>query len=79
MIRLGNEANAIQDVPFITNDMNSAAELLKDTIGKPVSIFQSPNQRYGLQYILRIMSRISANHLFKTRRFSFYSDDVPQR
>ena len=39
-IRLGTEANVIQDVPFITHNMNSAAELLRDTIGKPVYIYK---------------------------------------
>jgi len=39
VIRLGYETNVIQDVPFITDNMNSAAELLKDTIGRPVKIF----------------------------------------
>ncbi len=42
IIRLGNETNIIQDVPFITNGMKSAAELLPDTIGKPVYIFRPP-------------------------------------
>ncbi len=28
-----------QDVPFVTNEMNSAAELLKDTLGKSVSVY----------------------------------------
>jgi D-alanyl-D-alanine carboxypeptidase/D-alanyl-D-alanine-endopeptidase (penicillin-binding protein 4) len=45
VIRLGNEIDAIQDVPFITYGMRSAAELLKDTIGKPVRIFNPP-QKY---------------------------------
>ena len=40
-IRMGTEINIIQDVPFITNNLNSAAELLKDTIGKPVYIYKS--------------------------------------
>ena len=39
-IRMGTEANVIQDVPFITNNLNSAAELLRDTIGKPVYIYK---------------------------------------
>jgi D-alanyl-D-alanine carboxypeptidase/D-alanyl-D-alanine-endopeptidase (penicillin-binding protein 4) len=38
VIRLGNEANATQDVPFITKDIQSAAELLRDTIGKTVVV-----------------------------------------
>ena len=42
VIRLGNEMNATQDVPFIANDIRSAAELLKDTIGKPVYVFEYP-------------------------------------
>jgi serine-type D-Ala-D-Ala carboxypeptidase/endopeptidase (penicillin-binding protein 4) len=41
-IRLGDEADISQDVPFITNDMSSAAELLKDTIGKKVNIYKIP-------------------------------------
>ncbi len=41
IIRPGKESNATQDVPFITNNMNSAVELLQDTIGKHVTIFIS--------------------------------------
>jgi D-alanyl-D-alanine carboxypeptidase/D-alanyl-D-alanine-endopeptidase (penicillin-binding protein 4) len=41
-IRLGNESNIIQDVPFITYNMNSAAELLGDTVGKQVYIYKPP-------------------------------------
>ena len=40
VIRLGNETNIVQDVPFITNGVKTAAELLPDTIGKPVYIFK---------------------------------------
>ena len=35
-IRLGNETDISQDVPFVTFNMNSAAALLRDTIGKPI-------------------------------------------
>lgn len=41
-IRLGNEPDISQDVPFITNNLNSAVELLKDTIGKQVNIYRAP-------------------------------------
>ena len=42
-IRLGNETHIEQDVPFITNKLASALELLKDTLGKPVySIHRAP-------------------------------------
>jgi D-alanyl-D-alanine carboxypeptidase/D-alanyl-D-alanine-endopeptidase (penicillin-binding protein 4) len=41
IIRSGNEPNISQDVPFITNNLNAAAELLPDTIGKPVYIFKT--------------------------------------
>ena len=44
VIRLGNEVAATQDVPFIANGMHSAAELLKDTIGKPVDFFNPPKR-----------------------------------
>ena len=44
-IHLGNEANVTQDVPFITDGLHSAAQLLRDTIGKPIAIFNLP-QRY---------------------------------
>jgi D-alanyl-D-alanine carboxypeptidase/D-alanyl-D-alanine-endopeptidase (penicillin-binding protein 4) len=40
IIRSGNESNISQDVPFITNNLNAAVELLPDTIGKPVYIFK---------------------------------------
>ena len=40
-IRLGDETEIIQDVPFITNNLNSAALLLKDTLGKFVGIKQA--------------------------------------
>ena len=42
VIRSGNEASATQDVPFITNDMNSAAQLLQDTLGRFVGIHLLP-------------------------------------
>ena len=38
-IRMGNEPDMSQDVPFITNDMASAAQLLQDTLGKFVGLF----------------------------------------
>jgi D-alanyl-D-alanine carboxypeptidase/D-alanyl-D-alanine-endopeptidase (penicillin-binding protein 4) len=42
-IRTGNEAHAEQDVPFVTNIISSALELLKDTLGKPVyAIHRAP-------------------------------------
>jgi serine-type D-Ala-D-Ala carboxypeptidase/endopeptidase (penicillin-binding protein 4) len=41
-IRLGNETDITQDVPFITYNMNSAAELIRDTIGKRIYIFTPP-------------------------------------
>jgi serine-type D-Ala-D-Ala carboxypeptidase/endopeptidase (penicillin-binding protein 4) len=41
-IRVGNEADKSQDVPFITNDMGSAAQLLQDTLGKPVNLLFYP-------------------------------------
>jgi serine-type D-Ala-D-Ala carboxypeptidase/endopeptidase (penicillin-binding protein 4) len=41
-IHPGNETDIIQDVPFITNNMNSAAELLKDTLGKSIYILKPP-------------------------------------
>ena len=40
-IRTGNEAHAEQDVPFVTNTISSALELLKDTLGKPVYAMHS--------------------------------------
>jgi D-alanyl-D-alanine carboxypeptidase/D-alanyl-D-alanine-endopeptidase (penicillin-binding protein 4) len=39
VIRMGYEADILQDVPFITHNLNSAVELLKDTLGKEVGIF----------------------------------------
>jgi D-alanyl-D-alanine carboxypeptidase/D-alanyl-D-alanine-endopeptidase (penicillin-binding protein 4) len=41
-IRTGNEAHAEQDVPFLTNKLEAAVELLKDTLGKPVYITHRP-------------------------------------
>lgn len=46
-IRLGNETEIIQDVPFITNNLNSAALLLKDTLGKFVGIKAAPKHLTG--------------------------------
>jgi D-alanyl-D-alanine carboxypeptidase/D-alanyl-D-alanine-endopeptidase (penicillin-binding protein 4) len=40
-IRLGNEPDISQDVPFITGDMNTVAGLLQDTLGKKVNVYQS--------------------------------------
>lgn len=37
-IRTGRELHAVQDVPFLTNGLQSAADLLKDTLGKAVYI-----------------------------------------
>ena len=37
LIRLGKETDITQDVPFITNGMSAAVELLQDTLGKPVA------------------------------------------
>jgi len=42
VIRLGNETDITQDVPFVTNDMSSAAQLLQDTLGKPVNLLVYP-------------------------------------
>src|ERR1700686_4247163 len=50
-IRLGNESNISQDVPFITNNLNAAAELLPDTIGKPVSVYKHPQIRVDVSKI----------------------------
>jgi D-alanyl-D-alanine carboxypeptidase/D-alanyl-D-alanine-endopeptidase (penicillin-binding protein 4) len=41
-INQGGELEKQQDVPFITNNMNSAVELLKDTIGKTLNIITPP-------------------------------------
>jgi serine-type D-Ala-D-Ala carboxypeptidase/endopeptidase (penicillin-binding protein 4) len=38
VIRPGNESEIQQDVPFITNGLRAAIELLPDTLGKPVYI-----------------------------------------
>lgn len=38
VIRMGDEPDVKQDVPFITNNLKAAVELLPDTIGKPVNI-----------------------------------------
>jgi serine-type D-Ala-D-Ala carboxypeptidase/endopeptidase (penicillin-binding protein 4) len=46
-IRLGDEPNISQDVPFVTNDMNSAAQLLQDTLSKFVGIFVRPKTNKG--------------------------------
>ncbi len=46
-IRLGDETEIIQDVPFITNNLNSAAVLLKDTLGKFVGIKEAPKHPTG--------------------------------
>jgi serine-type D-Ala-D-Ala carboxypeptidase/endopeptidase (penicillin-binding protein 4) len=37
-VRMGNEMDITQDVPFITNNLQAAIELLPDTIGNPVYI-----------------------------------------
>ena len=47
VIRFGNETNITQDVPFITNDMSSAAQLLQDTLGMPVNILIYPKTAKG--------------------------------
>ncbi len=40
-----------QDVPFITNNLNAAAELLPDTIGKPVTVYKLPLLRVDVNKI----------------------------
>jgi serine-type D-Ala-D-Ala carboxypeptidase/endopeptidase (penicillin-binding protein 4) len=42
IIHTGDEPDATQDVPFITNDLNTAASLLKDTLGKFVGVYTRP-------------------------------------
>jgi serine-type D-Ala-D-Ala carboxypeptidase/endopeptidase (penicillin-binding protein 4) len=51
IIRSGIEPNIIQDVPFITNNLNAAAELLPDTIGKPVHVYKLPLLRVDVSKI----------------------------
>ena len=53
-IRLGNETDKSQDVPFITNDMDSAAQLLQDTLGKPVNLLFYP--KTGKEWLDNISS-----------------------
>ncbi|HVM86841.1 MAG TPA: D-alanyl-D-alanine carboxypeptidase [Puia sp.] len=47
-ITQGNEKFKEQDVPFITNGITSAMELLKDTIGKNIFITHEPLTTYHL-------------------------------
>jgi serine-type D-Ala-D-Ala carboxypeptidase/endopeptidase (penicillin-binding protein 4) len=51
IIRSGIEPNIMQDVPFITNNLNAAAELLPDTIGKPVHVYKLPLLRVDVSKI----------------------------
>jgi D-alanyl-D-alanine carboxypeptidase/D-alanyl-D-alanine-endopeptidase (penicillin-binding protein 4) len=46
-IRVGNEMNISQDVPFITNDLQAIASLLEDTLGRKVNVFHS-DDRYSI-------------------------------
>lgn len=60
VIRLGNETEARQDVPFITDGVVSAALLLGDTIGKTVSISNLSQRTAGnisLAAFKRVYSR----------------------
>lgn len=41
-ITQGTEKYITQDVPFVTNGLESAVELLKDTVGKNISVNNSP-------------------------------------
>jgi serine-type D-Ala-D-Ala carboxypeptidase/endopeptidase (penicillin-binding protein 4) len=47
IIRLGNELNASQDVPFITGNLHTIAKLLEDTLGNKVEVFHS-DDRYNI-------------------------------
>jgi len=50
LITEGNEKKKIQEVPFVTHGIQSALELLKDTIGKEISILEqlpTPNLPTG--------------------------------
>jgi len=49
IMRLGNETDITQDVPFITYNLNSAAVLLEDTIGKSVHIFNPPSSKINMR------------------------------
>ena len=68
-IRTGDETDILQDVPFITNNLNSAIELLKDTSGKrlgssiPIPCYPTILQRDG---ILSLVAMRAAYYLFKT-------------
>ncbi|HEY4154446.1 MAG TPA: D-alanyl-D-alanine carboxypeptidase [Puia sp.] len=41
-IRTGDEVHAEQDVPFVTNKLAAAMDLLRDTLGKPVYTLHKP-------------------------------------
>jgi len=47
IIHPGFETSATKDVPFITNNMYTAAKLLQDSLGKPVSVFVTKNTGKG--------------------------------
>ncbi len=53
-IRLGNETEITQDVPFVTNYLNSAILLLRDTLGKPVYIFHTSSKIYIISTIRHV-------------------------
>jgi len=42
MITEGKESKKVQEVPFVTHGIQSALELLKDTIGKEIKLLQEP-------------------------------------
>jgi D-alanyl-D-alanine carboxypeptidase/D-alanyl-D-alanine-endopeptidase (penicillin-binding protein 4) len=64
-----------QDVPFITNNLNSAVELLKDTLGKTLFIYTplegtpSPEIRSGYSNALQSIHSRPADSVFKPMMF----------
>jgi serine-type D-Ala-D-Ala carboxypeptidase/endopeptidase (penicillin-binding protein 4) len=88
----GNEKRAEQSVPFVTNGIQSALELLKDTVGKIISLTEkrpAPGQAINTIYsvkvdsVLKPMMHRSDNFfaeqlllMVANKRFGIFSEDL---
>jgi D-alanyl-D-alanine carboxypeptidase/D-alanyl-D-alanine-endopeptidase (penicillin-binding protein 4) len=69
LIRQGTESKRMQDVPFIPNGLQSAIELLPDTIGRPITIEERKD------HPLKYTSSISSHPLDSVLKFMMYNSD----
>lgn len=75
-ITQGKERKAMAEVPFVTNGAASAVELLRDTLGKEITILEDPSPA-GLQYsIIRSQPLKAMLHPMMHRSDNFYAEQI---